>query len=350
MKAIVLRGVHDLSVEDVPEPKPTRDEVVIKVDQCGICGTDVHMWAGTNFEGTFPFIPGHECIGRVVEVGPEVKTLKIGDRVTGEPFIGCRKCDVCKEGGIAAFCPNHLYYGFTWDTAGGFAEYHKSPEERLFIIPDNVDDDHASLTEGVSVAYHAVWGRSGGVGPHDRVAIFGAGPIGIYAMAACLVAGSQTIVVEPAKYRQDMARELGGEIVIDPTAEGFVEKIMDLTKGLGVTKIIECSGSSAGIAATVDIIAVDGVIVLTGQSVGTKIPIELGKLIWKHAKIVGSCGSPYFFPKTLEFLSKKLVDFKKVITHRFSFDQAEEAFELGNRGTDSGKIMMYPFESMIPKA
>ena len=108
--------------------------------------------------------------------------------------------------------------------------------------------------------------------------------------------------------RARMAKLMGADIVIDPSKEDTVKKIMDLTKDLGVTRIIECSGSTDGIALTVDIISVDGVIVLTGQSVGTKIPIEIGKTIWKHAKIVGSCGAPFFFQQTIDFMAKNLVD------------------------------------------
>ena len=95
MKAVVLKGVNDLVVEDVPDPKITQgNQVLVKIDVCGLCGTDVHMWAGTNNEGTFPFIPGHEWSGTIVEVGKDVRALRAGDRVTGEPFIGCKICEI----------------------------------------------------------------------------------------------------------------------------------------------------------------------------------------------------------------------------------------------------------------
>ena len=146
-----------------------------------------------------------------------------------------------------------------------------------------------------------------------------------------------------------MAKDFGAEVVIDPTKGDTVKEIMDLTKELGLTSIIECSGSTSGIAMTVDVIAVDGKIVLTGQSVGTKVPIEIGKTIWTHAKVIGSCGSALWASKTLDFLAKNLVDFEKVITHRFYIDDVLKAFELGNRGTESGKIMIYMDASKIPK-
>ena len=341
MKAMVLKGVKNLVVEDVAVPKPADDEVLLKVAASGVCGTDVHMWAGINAEGSFPFIPGHETVGRVVEVGKKVSTLKVGDRVTGEPFIACRVCAICRNGGPPAACPHHRYYGFTKDTGGGFAEYQVSPEERLFKVPDDISDDTAALTEPIAVAYHAVWGRAGGAAPHDRIGIFGTGPIGLFAMSACLVSGAQVIVVEPSPYRQKMAANMGAEVIIDPRGTDSIKEIMDLTEGLGFTKIIECSGNPSAIATAVNVIAVDGKIVLTGHP-GVGVSTELGKLIWTHASIVGSCDSPHFFPKTLAFISRGLVDFEKAISHRFSLDAGEEPFALGNKGTESSKIMIYP--------
>ena len=348
MKAVVLEGVNKLVVKDVEVREPVGDEVLIKIDIAGICGTDLHMWAGTNYEGTFPFVPGHEWIGHVVKLGKDVRTLKIGDRVTGDVFIPCGTCEVCKTNGAPQFCKEwKAAFGFRPDSPGGMAEYHLSPEVRLYKIPDSINDEIGSLVEVVSVPYHAIWARSGGLGPHDRVAIIGAGPVGLIATGISLISGAKVIVIEPEPNRAKLAKEMGAKIIINPSIENAVEKIMDLTNGLGVTRIIECSGSKDGIAMTVDIISVDGAIVLTGQSIGTKIPIEIGKIIWKHAKIIGSCGAPFFWPQTIDFMSKGLVDFSKIITHRFPIDKVLEAFNVGIK-TNSGKILIYPDASKMP--
>lgn len=340
MKAAVMRGVKDLRLEQLPEPEPGEGEALVKIKVAGVCGTDVHMWGGTNFEGIFPFVPGHEWVGEVVELGSGVRSLAAGDRVTGECFVPCHVCAVCKNGGAPAFCQNRYYYGFEQKANGGMAELHVSPEERLHKIPKELTDDEAALVEPVSVAYHAIWGRGGGIAPHDRVGIFGAGPIGLFAMQAAKVAGAKVIVVEPQPYRQKMARAMGADKIVDPSKEDSVAYLMDLTEGLGFTLIVECSGSIAGIASTVDVIAVDGRIVLTGQSMGLKIPIELGKTIWKHAHVIGSCGSPNFFPQTITYMSRRLADVAKIITHRFPLDKVQAAFELGHKGTESGKILL----------
>ena len=342
MRAAVLRGVHDLRLEELPAPRPADNEVLIRVKAAGVCGTDVHMWEGTNTEGTFPFIPGHEWAGEVVEVGKDVKTLSVGDRVVAEVPIKCRVCPNCKDGMDPNMCPDFELYGFSWEYPGGMAEYTVSKEERLFKIPDNVSYEEGALAEPVSVAYHGVWGSGGGAAPHDRVVVFGAGPIGLFVMLTCKASGTPVITVEPQSFRRQMAQDLGADVVIDPTAGDVVEQVLDHMGGRGATLVLECSGSNGALEATVDVVAKQGRIVLIGQSVGRKIPIEIGKTIFQGATIVGSSGSPYFFPKTLAFMSQRLVDLTPVITHRFPLTNILEAFELGKRASDSAKILLIP--------
>ena len=348
MKAVIIEKVKEITIKDVEVKRPKGDEVLIKIDVAGLCGTDVHMWDGSNFEGTFPFIPGHEWVGHIIEVGDKVKSLKVGDRVIGDNYIGCGVCNVCRNGSGPHFCPNKKAYGYTPEAPGGMAEFHWSPEERIYKIPDIIDDDTAVLIEPISVPYNAIWNRLGGLAPHDRIAIIGAGPIGLLSIGISSISGAQIIVLEPSSERRKIAKELFNvENIIDPSNGNPVEEVMKLTDGLGVTKIIECSGSISGISLTVDIIAVDGKIALTGHSLGTKIPIELGKIIWTQAAILGSCGAPYYIQKTIDFLSRGLVDFKKIITHRFPIEESLKAFQLGLEGK-AGKILIYPDSKKMP--
>ncbi len=342
MKAVVLRDVDDLRVEELPDPQPADNEVLIHIKASGICGTDVHMWEGINDEGTFPFIPGHEWAGEVVEAGKDIKTLAVGDRVVGEPFISCKVCPNCGDGLATNMCTDWEYYGFSWDYPGGMAEYCVSKEERLFKIPDGVSFEEGALVEPVSVSYYGVWGAGGGAAPHDRVVVFGAGPIGLFAMQVCQASGAPVIAVEPEPYRRQLAQSLGADVVIDPTAGDVVEQVLDHTGGRGATLVVECSGSDGALQATMDIVAKEGRVSLIGHSVGRKVPIEIGKSIWQGATIVGSCGSPFFFPKTLAFMSRQLVDLTKVVTHRFPLTDVLDAFELGKRASDSGKILLIP--------
>ena len=342
MKAAVLRGVNDLRLEELPDHRPADNEVLIRVKACGVCGTDVHMWEGTNHEGTFPFIPGHEWSGEVVEVGPDVETFSVGDRVVGECFIACNVCADCKDGVPPVMCPDPEYYGFTWETPGGMAEYTLSKEERLHRVPDNVSYEEAALVEPLSVPYYAVWGSAGGVAPHDRVVVFGGGPIGLFAMMTCKASGAWVISVEPQPFRRRLAKDLGADVVVDPSAGDVVEQVMDHTKGRGATLVLECSGSDGALAATVDVVTKRGRIVLIGQSMGRQVPIEIGKSIWWDANFISSCGSPYYFPRTLEFMARQLVDPTKVITHRFPLTDVLKAFEMGLKASESAKILITP--------
>lgn len=341
MKAVIVRGVNNLSVADVELNKPADNDVLVKVDTVGICGSDAHILTGKNDEAKFPFIPGHEWVGHVVEIGRNVTDFRVGDRVSGDTCIPCGKCDVCRNGGIPDLCRRPRVFGFETVSPGAMAEYNVSPQVRLYHIPGNVSDELGVLVEPVAVAYHAIWGRSGGIAPHDRVVVIGAGPIGLAATGIASITGAQVIVVEPAAARITMAKELGAEVVINPHNLDPVKEILVLTNGRGATRVIECSGSTSGISLTVDIISEDGIIAMVGQSPGVRHPVEIGKTIWRHSTIVGSCGTPFFFQKTLAFLSKHLVDFEKIITHRFPLDKALEAFELCVMGT-AGKILLYP--------
>jgi L-iditol 2-dehydrogenase len=316
--------------------------VLIRVKAAGLCGTDVHMWEGTNLEGTFPFIPGHEWAGEVVEVGKQIKSVSAGDRVVAEVPIPCRICDNCKDGMEPNMCPDFELFGFSWECPGGMAEYTLAREERLFKIPGNVSFEEACLVEPVSVAYHGVWASGGGAAPHDRVVVFGAGPIGLFALLACRASGAPVIVVEPQPFRRQMAHDLGADWVIDPTAGDLVEQVLDQTGGRGATLVLECSGSNGALASAFDVVGKQGRIVLIGQSAGRKIPLEIGKAIFQRTTIVGSSGSPYFFPKTLAFMSRRLVDLMPVVTHQFPLTEILDAFALGRDAVDSAKILVLP--------
>jgi L-iditol 2-dehydrogenase len=139
-----------------------------------------------------------------------------------------------------------------------------------------------------------------------------------------------------------MARDLGADAVIDPTAEDVVTAVMSYTGGRGATMVLECSGSNGALASVLDVIAKQGRVVLIGQSAGRKIPIEIGQAIFQRTTIVGSSGSPYYFPKTLTFMSRQLVDLMRVVTHQFPLSEILDAFELGKSGAGCAKILVLP--------
>lgn len=342
MKAAVLHGVGDLRLETGPDPEPAADEVLVRIEACGVCGSDVHMWDGTNLEGTFPLIPGHEWVGEVVEVGPAVDDLGVGDRVVGECGFACHHCARCKAGYPPEYCLNAGFYGFDVAAPGALAAYQAFSARHLHRVPEGLTLEEAALVEPLSVAYHGIWEVGGGVRADDRVLVFGAGPIGILSMVTARAAGAPVIQVEPIPYRRRLAREMGAYLVIDPATEDVVKVVEEETDGEGATLILECSGSDQAIAETVDCAAGLGRILLTGHSAGRKVPVELGKAVLKGLRIIGNNGNPYMFPPTLTFLAQHLVDVTPLITHRFALDDIQEAFDLCAQ-RDCGKVLIERF-------
>ena len=150
------------------------------------------------------------------------------------------------------------------------------------------------------------------------------------------------IVVEPQAFRRQMAMELGADIVLDPADGDLAEQVKQHTGGRGATLVLECSGSNGALAATLDVIGPQGRIVLIGQSAGRRIPIEIGKAVFGRTTITGSSGSPYYFPRTLTFMSRRLVDLMSVVTHRFPLSESVTAFQLGSTGANCAKILVLP--------
>ncbi|MGE0033022.1 MAG: alcohol dehydrogenase catalytic domain-containing protein [Pseudothermotoga sp.] len=250
----------EVRVEQVPEPKITRPtQVLVKVKACGICGSDVHM-AQTDEEGYilypgltgFPTTLGHEFSGIVVEAGPEAisrrtnKRFEPGEPVTAEEMFWCGHCRPCADG-YPNHCENLHEMGF--DVDGAFAEYIVLESKYLWSLKELegvYEGDKlfmaGSLVEPTSVAYNAVIERGGGIRPGDNVVILGGGPIGLAAVAILKRAGAARVILsEPSATRRNIAKQLGADVVIDPTKENFVEAVLDSTNGMGAKLYLEAT-------------------------------------------------------------------------------------------------------------
>ena len=190
----------------------------MKIRSSGICGSDVNSYTGRTYEGTFPYVPGHEWSGEVEEVGDGVTTLKKGDKVVGETVVGCGLCDKCKAGMNPNFCRNPTVYGFQTKAPGAFAQYVLRDESNLSKLP-------ASLTydQGASSS-HSPWHTTlSGVSQvassrRDTVVVFGAGPVGLFALAVVKGSRARAISVDPIEMRRELALKLGADHVVDPKA------------------------------------------------------------------------------------------------------------------------------------
>lgn len=338
----------EVRVEQVAEPKITKPtQVLIKVKACGICGSDVHM-AQTDEHGYilypgltgFPTTLGHEFSGVVVEAGPEAinrrtnKRFEPGEPVTAEEMFWCGHCRPCADG-YPNHCENLHEMGF--DVDGAFAEYIVLESKYLWSLKELegiYEGDKlflaGSLVEPTSVAYNAVIERGGGIRPGDNVVILGGGPIGLAAVAILKRAGAAKVILsEPSATRRNIAKQLGADIVIDPTKENFVEAVLDSTSGMGAKLYLEATGlpqivwkdieeviwRARGINATVVIVA----------RADVKIPLTGEVFQVRRAQIVGSQGHSGHgnFPRVISLMATGM-DMTKIISKTISIDEVPE--------------------------
>lgn len=227
---------------------------------------------------------------------------------------------------------------------GGMGQYLVGEEQFCYKIPDNMSYVEGALVEPCSVAYYSIYGRDGFVARTDDCVIFGAGPIGLFAATICKAAGARVMVVEPIEYRRKMAEEIiGVDVTIDPTREDVEKVVREHTDGQGASFIVECTGNDIAVGMTVDIAKPHARIRFIGHSIGRKIPIEIGKAIWKGLNLQGSAGQPWFFTKTIKFMSriKDEIDFTKFITGYYPLGDIQKAFDMAINHKDKAvKVMV----------
>lgn len=346
-KTAFLYGPKDLRVEEVEVPKLGPNQVLIKTGACGICGSDVECYEGESAEGRYdlgPYTPGHEWGGKIVEVGSGLRsTLKVGDKVTGDCVMGCGVCENCKDGRMPSACLNFREIGFRPDSPGGMGEYMVVEEQYVHKIPDHWNYADGAWVETFSIGYFGIWGNGGYVDASDTAIILGAGPVGLSAAMVASTSGAKTIVVDPLPLRREAAKKYGAEIVVDPTDGSFYEQIMDLTNGHGGDVCVEASGNDTAIASLFDIAAHSGRVRLIGHSIGRKVPVEIGKTIWRTLGIAGSGGTKDFGQRTIRFMDRiyDKFDFTGLNSHHFNFSQLHEAMEVAiNEKATARKVML----------
>jgi L-iditol 2-dehydrogenase len=347
-KIAFLYGPHDLRIEEVTVPEPKPDQVLIKMKAAGICGSDVECFEGKSAEGRYdiaPYTPGHEWSGEVAGIGNQVTGFKVGDKVTGDCVLNCFKCDSCKRGLMPAACLNFREAGFRPDSPGGWGEYMLLEENYVHKLPNDWKFEEGALVEPFSVGYYGVWGPGGWVDASDDVVIFGSGTIGLTALLTCKASNANVIVVEPLANRREYARKLGADVVIDPTsiADLPAEVAKYTSTPRGATVIVEASGNDKAIADLFDVAGRQPRMRLIGHSVGHKVPVEIGKTIWRGISIYGQGGISYHMPRTITFMDRvrKNVDLTKLISHTYSFDKVHEAVETAvTKKAEALKVML----------
>lgn len=338
MKAAVLHAPGDIRFEDVPVPRLNLDEVLIRVRAAGICGSDIPrvMVTGTY---RFPTIPGHEFAGEIAEVGKKVKHGAVGDRVAVIPCIPCRTCTYCERGDFF-HCKEYNFLGSRTD--GGFAEYVKVPADNIVMLPKEVDFEEGACTEPLSVSLHII-NRAGGINPGDRVAVFGAGPIGSFcAQWAKILGAEQVFLIDIVEKKLETARELRIDYRINANEHNPVEEILNATEGEGVDLSVEAAGTEITLQQCLKTTRKKGTAVVVGRAEhDICIPQKImSEFLRKELALFGGWGFEFaHFPHhtwktSLHFLKEKKIKVKPLITHRFRLKEAPRVFKMMHEGRE----------------
>ena len=330
MKALVKtqKGVGFIEIQDVEEPRPKPDEVLIEIKACGICGTDVHV-KYDEFPYWPPVILGHEFSGRIVEVGAEVKRWKVGDRVVGEPHtLACGECYLCRTGNIQ-ICPAKRSPG--WGMNGAMARYLAYPGKLLHMIPDTMSFEEAAVVEPAANAVHDVIERAQ-VQAGDFVVVLGPGPIGLLAAMAARASGAREVAIIGRSIDEELrftkARELGFQCLINVDNENSKEKILAFTGGIGADLVVECTGAPQAIITTVDLVRKKGKICSIGLTGNKPVPFPWDQAAFKVCDVFFCLSTGYTcWDRTITLIASGKIQAGKLVTHRFPLDQWETAFD-----------------------
>ena len=342
-KGAFMRGTDKMIIKEIEVPEVGEKEVLVQLEYVGICGSDVHYFHHGNC-GAYKvnleedYMLGHECAGTVVEVGTNVKDLKVGDKVALEPGITCGQCEFCKAGKYN-LCPDVVFLA-TPPVQGCYEEYIAFPENMCFKLPENMTTKEGCLIEPLSVGFHAA--NQGDVQVGESVVILGAGCIGLVTLLACKAHGAGNIIVaDIVDARLEKAKELGATHVINSKEVNALEEIARLTGGKGADKVFETAGSPVTIAQTAFAVKRGGTITLVGLSAQEEINFNFAQIMDKEATIKSVFRYRNIYPKAIEAVSAGAIDVNGIVTHEFDLEHIQEAFEEAiNNKTDLVKAVI----------
>jgi L-iditol 2-dehydrogenase len=345
-KIAFLYGPNDLRIEEKELPPLRSDQVLIKTGACGICGSDVECFEGKSKEGRYdiaPYTPGHEFAGTIAEIGKDVTSLKVGNKVVCDCVLPCFKCANCKDGLMPSACLNMREVGFRPDSPGGMGEYLIIEECYTHRIPDDWSFELGAWVETFNVGYWGVWGNHCDPDASDDCLIIGAGPIGMSAAMVCKTSGAHVIVSDPLPARREYIMKYGADDTVDGSAPDLLDQVLKLTNGRGPSVVIEASGNDKGIASVFDLAGHSARVGFIGHSIGRKVPVEIGKTIWHTLRMSGSGGTSHWFPRTIRFMSriKDTYDWAALNSHHFKFEDIDKAFDVAcNDKAHARKVML----------
>lgn len=327
MKVAVMLGIGKMGFEERDIPKAKDDEVLVKLEYVGICGSDLHYYE-TGAIGDYvvepPFVLGHEPGGTVVEVGKNVKHLKVGDRVALEPGKTCGHCEFCKIGRYN-LCPDVVFFA-TPPVDGVFQEYVAHEADLCFKLPDNVSTLEGALIEPLAVGFHAAIQGDAHLG--QRAVVMGAGCIGLVSMMALKARGvSEVYVVDIMEKRLEKALELGATGVINGAKEDVLERVKELTDGAGMDLVIETAGTEITTRQAIHMAKKGSNIVLVGYSKSGEMTLPMSLVLDKELTFKTVFRYRHIYPMAIDAVAAGKVNLKGIVTDVFELDEAQKAMD-----------------------
>ncbi|MDD2958709.1 MAG: zinc-dependent alcohol dehydrogenase family protein [Lachnospiraceae bacterium] len=319
MKAAFFEGNGVLEIRETEIPVLDReDEMLLKVEACSICGTDVHV---LSVPPSYPMEPGnvlgHELVGQVVKIGPAVKKFKIGDRVVVNPNEYCGKCRYC-QANLPNHCENIVPMGLGGE--GGFAEYIKATEKMSYKIKKDLPTNLAVFAEPLACVVNGM--QKVRPNPGESVLIIGAGPIGLIFLKLMKSCGVYPIIVsEPSAVRREFAKKMGADYVVDPMKENLEERVLEITS-VGVDLAADVVGSQMSQA--ISCARRGGTVLLFGVNTSVHPAVSQSDIVQKELRVQGTWLANATFPKAVAILEAGKVELEPLITHVLPLEQLEQ--------------------------
>ncbi|MFJ8259864.1 zinc-binding alcohol dehydrogenase family protein [Peribacillus asahii] len=321
MKAVQVRKAHELVIQEVEQPKISNStDVLVKVKRVGICGSDMHIYHGTNPLATLPRVVGHEVAGEVVEIGQDVTGVQVGDHVVVEPISYCGECYACRKG-RQNVCEKLSVFGVHED--GGMREWFVLPEKQLHVVDSTLAWEEIVLAEPYTIGAQAIW--RGDVEQGDTVLIQGAGPIGICILKMAKLQGASVMITDLSEERLAFAKENGADVTVHAGNEDVRQRVQEWTNGEGANVVIDAVCLPMTFELSFDVVSVAGRIVVLGFDERTSAIAQL-PITKKEVTVVGSRLQTNQFSKVVKLLNEGQLRHNGLVTHTFSLDDVQEAF------------------------
>lgn len=345
MRAVVLNGPHDVSVETVDDPVLSGpDGIIVRVERTAICGSDLHLYHGEMAPSGVHL--GHEFIGTVVEVGADVRTVSVGDRVLVSGVVGCGTCRECVAGWpMRCLAGRSQVFGTSLDLAGGQAELVAVPaaDVTVYPIPESVSDEQAVLLTDI-LPTGFLGARRADITPGSTVAVIGLGPVGICALrSAQLFSPARILAVDPVPHRRAHAERLGAE-VFDPADGGTMAQLLDATGGRGVDAAIEAVGHDQTINDAIMSVAPGRTVSVVGVSMNLAHPFPMVFAMYKGITFrICVADIPSTWPSLVPLVANGRLHPEDVFTHRMGLSDAAEAYRIfDSRDDEVIKVLLDP--------